>query len=145
MRYQSAFETDDTADLLAWLRNNTSRDDILAKDNRVRLPEGRRRSAKARPLPNEVRSAEFVADLGSLDELQASGVDFVIISESTYMRFERSGMRPKAGGASDAERRRVFYAELRRTFEPVWARSRSTVIYLHPGIEVFRLNPPSAN
>lgn len=139
LRYEAAFQKDDTADLLVWLREHAAESDVIAKDNRVRLPDGARSSNKARPLPNHLHSSEFVADLGTVEKLQADGVDFVIISESTYLRFERSGMRPKVGGAKDAERRRAFYAELRRMFEPVWSRPRSTVIYLHPGLEVYRI------
>ena len=139
LRYDQAFQHDDTADLLAWLRDNTTAKDSIAKDNRIRLPDAKRSSKKARPLPNELRSEEFVADLGPIEKLQTENVEIIIISESTYMRFERSGMRPKQGTASAAERRRTFYQELRRTHEPVWTRPRSTVIYLHPGIEVFRL------
>ena len=140
LRYDQAFQHDDTADLLVWLRSSAAPQDIIAKDNRIRLPDAKRSNKRSSPLPNEIRSAEFVADFGPSEKLQAEGVDLVIISESTYMRFERSGMRPKQGGASDAERRRAFYAELRRSYEPVWSRPRSTVIYLHPGIEVFRLS-----
>jgi hypothetical protein len=139
-RYERAFQVDDTADLLAWLRENTKPEDIIAKDDRVRLPEGRRMARGNRPLPNTVLSAPYSADLGSLEKLQADGVKFLIVSESTYMRFERAGMRPKPGEEDSAEKRRAFYADLRRSYEPVWSRARSTVLYLHPGIEVYRIN-----
>jgi hypothetical protein len=145
LRYEKAFQVDDTADLLEWLRTNSRPGDIIAKDNRVRLPDNRRRTSEHALLPNKVMSSEYVADLGTIEKLEADGVDFLIVSESTYMRFERVGMRPKAGGERDAERRRAFYAELRRNHEPVWARSRSTVIYLHPGLEVYRLNQAASN
>ncbi len=141
VRYIEAFQTDDTADALEWLRSNTRPEEIIAKDNRVRLPNEKRNSKKARPLPNEIRTSEYAADLGTLDELLADGVDYVIVSKSTYGRFERSGFRPKIGGEDDAERRRAFYAELLRAYEPAWSRPRSAVIYLHPGIEIFRISP----
>ncbi len=140
VRYYRAFQTDDTADLTEWLRKNATPGDVIAKDNRVRLPEPRRTNGVAR-LPNKILSAEYAADLGTLEKLENDGVRFAIISESTYMRFERAGMRPKQGGESDAERRRAFYADLRRSYEPVWAKPRGTVIYLHPGLEVYRLTP----
>ncbi len=143
IRYDQAFQTDDTTELLVWLNQHSQADDVIAKDNRVRLPDSRRRSRKARPLPNKILSAEYAADLGTLDKLRADGVKIVIISESTFMRFERAGMRPKEGDGGDAERRRAFYAELRRSYEPAWSRQRSTVIYLHPGIEVYRIAQPN--
>lgn len=139
--YLEAFKNDDTADALEWLRTNTKPEDIIAKDNRVRLPKGDRQSSKARPLRNEVRTSEYAADLGSLEKLHSEGVDYIIVSKSTYGRFERGGFRPKAGGEDDAERRRAFYTELLRSYEPVWSRPRSEVIYLHPGIEIFRISP----
>lgn len=140
LEYMDAFRTDDTADALDWLRQNAKSTDVIAKDDRVRLPDERRKSRKARPLPNKVLSDDYVADLGSIEKLRGDGVEFVIVSESTYKRFERSSLRPKKGGEDDAERRRAFYADLRRSYEPVWSRPRSTVIYLHPGIEIYRIS-----
>ncbi len=143
VRYYAAFQTDDTADLTEWLRQNTQPTDKIAKDNRVRLPEPRRSSRQARPLPNPIVSAEYAADIGTLEKLLSDGFQYALISESTFRRFERAGMKPKAGGEDDAERRRVFYADLRKSFEPVWARPRGTVIYLHPGLEVYRIASPN--
>lgn len=143
LEYIDAFRNDDTAEAMDWLRQNAKPEDIIAKDDRVRLPDERRKSRKARPLPNKVLSDDYVADLGSIDKLRADGVEFIIVSESTYKRFERAGLRPKKGTEDDAERRRSFYAELRRSYEPLWSRPRSTVIYLHPGIEIYRISQPN--
>jgi hypothetical protein len=66
-------------------------------------------------------------------------VTHVAISRSDYERFFLPGLRPRAGEDEVFARRRAFYEELRNVGEEVFRKERGTVLYLHPGIEVYRL------
>ncbi len=142
VRYVGAFQHDDTAELVEWLRANVPLPAMLAKDEKVRLPTPLRHgeSVATSVLPHRILSDAYAADLGSFEELQARGVTHVITTPSTYQKFERAGFRPKQGQEDLYTRRKLFYAALRRDFDdPVWMRKRGTVIYLHPGLEVYRI------
>lgn len=141
LRYEEAFQKDDTSELVQWLRSNVPPNAVIAKDEKVRLPSKERHGVGpgADLLPNTILSEDYVADLGTLEELRAKGVTHIVTTPSTYQRFEREGFRPKEKAAADFERRKYFYSHLRRDFEPVKSWARGTVIYLHPGLEVYRI------
>lgn len=163
LRYWKAFQEDDTGDLVNWVRAEVPADAVLAKDDKVRLPSEQRHglTPEAAPLPQRILSDDYAPDLAlpkellaagytaeqvkaveglpPLQALRAIGVTHVLITDSTFRKFEREGLKSKAGDASANARRGSFYAELRRMREPVWRRERGTVIYLHPGIEVYTL------
>jgi hypothetical protein len=143
LRYDAAFQRDDTAEVTRWLRDNVPPPAVIAKDKKVVLPEKRRhgKGLGAEPLPNEILSDEYVADFGTIEELGARGVTHVVITPNTYKKFERAGLRPKEKDAADFERRKAFYTSLRREYEPIRMWPRGTVIYLHPGLEVYRISP----
>ena len=143
LRYQNAFQRDDTAELVAWLRQNVPPPAAIAKDNKVILPtiERHGEGPGAEPLPNQILTDDYVADFGSIEALRAKGVTHLVISQSTYGKFERAGLRPQENAESDFHRRKMFYTLLRRDFEPVKSWPRGTVIYLHPGLEVYRISP----
>lgn len=141
VRYWQAFQRDDNAELIEWISKEIPADALLAKDNKVRLPTARRHNEDAAPPPHKVLSAEYAADLGTLAELRAKQVAYVLITDSTFQKFESKSLKPKAKDAADFDRRKLFYAELRREEPLVVQWPRSTVIYLHPGIEVYRLAP----
>ena len=146
IKYWQAFQSDDNAELVAWLRTNTAPAAIIAKDEKIRLPEVRRHGI-ALPvalLPNQILSKEYVADLSkskSIDGLRAMGVSYILITDNTYKTFERTGMKPKKSEADDYERRKLFYAELQRDYEPLRTWPRSNVISLHPGIKIYCIAP----
>ncbi len=143
LRYQSAFQRDDTADLVAWLRQNVPATAAIAKDDKVILPtiERHGEGPGAELLPNQILTDDYVADFGSIEALRAKGVTHLVISQSTYGKFDREGLRPKENASDDFHRRKMFYTLLRRDFEPVKNWPRGTVIYLHPGLEVYRIAP----
>ena len=139
--YDRAFQRDDTADLIAWLNTAVPRDAIIAKDNRIALPDPKRKKDAARlgVIPQKIRAAKFAADLGTLDELQAQGVTHVIVSEMDYGKFFLRSLHPQESAQADFERRRDFYDRLFHEGELLWERDKGTVLYLHPGIRVYRL------
>jgi hypothetical protein len=144
LRYYDAFQRDDTAELVQWLRQNVPPPALVAKDEKVRLPTPERhgKGPGAEVLPNVVQSEkDYVADLGEIEELRKKGITHLVITPSTYLKFERAGLRPKEKDAAEFERRKLFYALLRRDFDPVRMWVRGTVLYLHPGLEVYRIAP----
>jgi hypothetical protein len=143
LRYHEAFQRDDTAELVRWLRENVPPPAIIAADEKVRLPTTLRHGngPGAALLPNIILRKDYVADLGTLEELRAKGVTHIVTTPSTYQRFERAGFSPSPAAAPDFERRKLFYSLLRRDHEPLRSWPRGTVIYLHPGFEVYRVGP----
>jgi hypothetical protein len=141
LRYDLAFATDDTQALIEWLRTKLPPTAVLAKDGRIELPDPERKKDAARMgvIPQKVITARFVADLGTREELLAKGVTHVVVSESDYGRFFLPSLRPQRGERADFERRKAFYEGLLRDEELLFERERGTVIYLHPGIRVYRL------
>lgn len=142
--YWRAFRVDDNRDLIAWLRTELPPTAVLAKDNRIALPDPARRKDAARfgAIPQKVIGARFVPDIGTVEELRAKGVTHVVVSESDYGRFFLASLRPQSGERADFERRKAFYEALLRDHQPLFERERGTVIYLHPGIRVYRLPEP---
>jgi hypothetical protein len=154
LRYERAFQHDDTQELIDWLRREVPPTAVIVKDNRILLPNPERKSDAQRMgvIPQKVvvtpvrdpeaKRVRFAADVGSIQELQAAGVTHVAISESDYGRFFLESLRPKEGGEGDYQRQRQFYEALRaRKGDLVFERERGTVIYLHPGIEVYQIGP----
>jgi len=149
--YDDAFQRDDTADLIAWMNlapPECPRDAVVAKDNRVPLPDpGRKKHAhRLGVVPQKIvtpRSiglrSDFAADIGTIEEMLKKGITHVAVSESDYGKFFLEGLRPQSSEKSDFERRREFYDRLFRECELVFDRDRGTVIYLHPGLRVYRL------
>lgn len=140
-RYDAAFRSDDNAELLAWVRQLPPAA-VISKDSRVRLPDPQSAEDARRfaPLPQRIMGGKrFAADHGTVAEQRARGVTHVAISRSDYERFFLPGLRPRAGEEKEFARRRAFYAELREVGEEVFRRERGTVLYLHPGLQVYRL------
>lgn len=142
-RYDAAFRTDDNAELLAWVRAALPPDAVVSKDSRVRLPDPRSKKGRGSfaPVPQKVLGGGFAADHGTIAEQRAKGVTHVAVSESDYGRFFLRDLRPRAGQEEVFAQRKAFYEELLRNGEEVFGRDRGTVLYLHPGLRVYRLPP----
>lgn len=148
LAYDAAFQRDDTRDLIEWLRREVPADAVIAKDNRVPLPDPARKKHAARlgVIPQKIVTprgfgvkSDFVADIGPLEDMLAKGITHVVVSESDYGKFFLASLRPQSSEQSAFERRREFYDRLFRECDLVFERERGTVIYLHPGIRVYRL------
>ncbi len=139
VKYYRAFRKDDLTDLTAWL-NTELPNAKLAVDRKVMLPTPKRRKFNAYqpPVTAEIigRNIESFADA---DALRAEGVTHIVLSESAYGRYQLKSLRPQPG-AEETHRKAIrLYRELQDGNQPLWKRPRSTVIYLHPGLEVYEL------
>ena len=141
-QYDEAFQEDDLQALRGWIRTELPAGAVIVKDHRVELPEPRRKKedASSGTIPQKVLARRYAADWGSLEDLRVLGVTHVIVSESDYGRFFLKSLRPQKDAEPDFLRRKAFYEQLFRSFSPLWERDRGTVIYLHPGIRVYRIS-----
>ncbi len=138
LRYERAFQRDDSRELQAWCRAELPADAVLAKDSRIWLPDpGKPDGVPADAIPQKVVPAKFVADLGTLDELRAQGITHVAVSESDYGRFFLKSLQPKKGQEIEFSKRKAFYETLFRDGKLLREWERGTVIYLHPGVRVY--------
>jgi hypothetical protein len=146
MTYNTAFQRDDNAELLEWVRTQAPPDAVIAKDSRVQLPDpgNPKDKTRFRSMPQKILSERYAADVGSIDQMRQMGVTFVAVSESDYGKFRLRSLRPQAEEAASFARRKKFYDNLLRDGELVFERERGAVLYLHPGLRVYRL-PPKAN
>ena len=142
--YFAAFQDDDNAEFIAWIKAELPPDAVIAKDSRIQLPDPGNAKDLRRfaPLPQKILAERYVADLGTMEVLRARGVTHLAVSESDYGRFLLTGSIPQKGGAEDFARRKAFYETLLRDGKPIFQRERGTVLYLHPGIRLYRLPPP---
>ena len=140
LRYERAFQSDDSRDLQAWCREHLAADAVIAKDSRIWLPDPKKEEGvPVTAIPQKVVPSKFAADLGTLEELRAKGITHVAVSESDYGRFFRESLRPKKGEEADFARRKIFYERLFRERTPVFQRERGTMLYLHPGIRIYEI------
>jgi hypothetical protein len=141
-QYDAAFVRDDISALLTWMRRELPADAVVVADSKAGLLNPKRKKNKGRTqgIPQKVIISKLASDLGTVDELRAKGVTHVVISESSYGRFFRSDLRPKDPKKNaQFEAGRQFYEELLRSGELLFEKERGTVIYLHPGIRVYRI------
>jgi hypothetical protein len=140
-RYDRAFVQDDIADLAAWMRKDLPPDAVVVADSRTGLqqPGRRRQPGRATDVPQKLMVMKLAADGGSLDELRAQGVGYVVVSETSYGRFFRDDLRAKDQDDAHYLKAKAFYDRLLREGDLLFERDRGTVIYLHPGIRVYKL------
>jgi hypothetical protein len=144
LEYEGAFQRDDTAEMIDFLRREVPANAVILKDNRIALPDPERKKHAARlgVIPQKVIAERYAADFAKFEELAAKNVTHVIISEQDYGRYFRKNLKPQKGAESRFAESRRFYERLRAEAELLWERKRGTVIYLHPGIEIYRLRTP---
>ncbi len=143
--YFAAFQHDDNAEFIAWIKANLPPDAVIAKDSRIKLPVAGSRENLRRyaPLPQQVLAKRYAADFGTIEDLRARGVTHLAVSQTDYGRFLLPGLIPQQGEAGDFARRKAFYEALLRDGDLSFGRERSAVLYLHPGIRLYRLPPPT--
>ena len=143
-QYFAAFQRDDNAELIAWIKAELPPDAVIAKDSRIRLPDPESEKDRRRfaPMSQKILAERYAADLGTVAEMRALGVTHLAVSKTDYGRFLLPGLTPQKIERGDFERRKAFYEKLIRDEEPIFVRDRGTVLDLHPGIRIYRL--PSA-
>jgi hypothetical protein len=145
--YYRAFREDDRKELAQWISKNLPADAVIAQDTYVGLPTpDRPERLKVQPLLAQKilsgkRPLVELTDSENPDSLRAQGVTYVVTSESDYGRYRRATLEPKDDKQAEFLRKKKFYDNLRANYPLLWSRSRSAVIYLHPGLELYDLAP----
>ena len=131
---------------IAWIKAELPPTAVIAKDSRIKLPDpdSARDRQRYAPMPQKILAERYVADLGTMEELRARGVTHLAVSPTDYGRFLLPGLIPREGERAGFEHRKAFYEELLRSEEPIFRRERGVVLYLHPGIRLYRV-PPAAD
>jgi len=138
IRYYRAFRSDDTADLVAWLNTHVPAGARVAIDHKVMIA---RTGEDDKPhLPRVNAEVVEVDDYETRDALRKAGVTHLVLSQSVYGRYRLKSLRPKADAREEYNRKKAFYDDI-LSDDPLWERKRNTVIYLHPGLEVYALEP----
>ncbi len=141
LAYERAFQRDDNAELIKYLRTEVPPDAVLLKDNAIALPDPKKQKHAARVgiIPQRVIARRYAADFGPFDTLKGAGITHVIVTETDYGRYFRERLKPQKGQENEFAKSRDFYQRLFKEAELLNEWDRSTVIYLHPGIRIYRL------
>jgi hypothetical protein len=140
------FAWDDREVLRAWVEQNLPASAVIAQDARVNLPDPETWEHRDEPpLAQRLIGKEFVADLGTLDELRRRGITHVAVAKPTYGRFWYA--RPTARTAEEFARRKAFYTTLGLgeggALAPgvrlVWEQADGPITYLQPGLKLFEI------
>lgn len=127
------FTTNNRDDLVRWLLTNTQPEEKIAQDDRVALehqPEFRSR---------KVLGSHYVADLGSVEDLRANGVRWVVVNDGNLVLFEKRAANE--GNDPRFVRRREFYQTLQKQKRALILKE-SAVSALNPGLVLFDLQNP---
>jgi hypothetical protein len=140
-QYDAAFIRDDISALISWMKTELPHNAVVYADSRTGLadPTKKKNAFRARTVPQKLVISKLAADKGTLDEIREEGGTHVAVSESSYGRFFRKDLRSKDLSQKNFLKAKAFYEELLRNGELLFERDRGTVIYLHPGIRVYRL------
>ena len=141
LQYQEAFANDDTAETLAWLQAELPAGTLVGIGPRtgVPVPERKNNQDRMRIVPASIRVTQLKPEKDSVESLRARGVQYVIISETNYGRYFRGDLRTQDASNTSFQTAKAFYESLLRQGTLVLEKDRSTVIYLHPGLRVYRL------
>jgi hypothetical protein len=135
------FRHDDRVELAAWVRANVPLDAIIVEDHRVNLAASAPGDESGKPqIPQHVLDNDYAADLGTLDEMKEWGMVYVAVSKRAYERYFSKNLKPRDFEKADYDRRKEFYARLFAEGELVWERESRGIVYLQPGLRLYRLD-----
>lgn len=133
-RYCEDFQKDSRGDLARWILAHHIRKEELATSLWTRLP-----GIYEAQFITGVTPPDYVADLGTLDQLRSMGFRWVIVSDVESLRF----LSPEQTGDSLSrfhfERRQIFYETLRNEADLRWSEVPGPVYNLQPGLKLYEL------
>jgi hypothetical protein len=131
--YYLGFGNDGRAAMAAYLKANVPAGTVIAQDKRVDLD--------ALKLPYEFRGKLFAAEVGTIDELRATGIEYVAVAEGDYGRYFLKKLRPTDEGAEKFAKYYEFYKRLFAEGEKIYECPAGRLQYLQPHIMLYRLPP----
>ncbi len=130
------FRRDSRSDLAVWMSAHLSKNARVATSLWTRLP-GFYQGQYALGAP----PADYVADLGTLDDLRKIGYSWVAVAEVEYRRFDNPLQAGTAASQATFLRRRSFYHDLKSHADLRWSEPLGMVYNLHPGLQLYQLRP----
>jgi len=139
LSYYRAFQTDDRAELAAWL-NAQHPTAVLAQDSRTLLPtRERKKLLPYQPVLQAQILDEPLSKIADLATLRVEGVTLVALCQDDFGCYNLKSLRPQRGNEEAYRKTGAFYRALREGRSPLWERARGLVTYLHPGLMVYDL------
>ncbi len=143
LSYYRAFQTDDRAELAAWL-NAHHPTATLAQDRQTLLPTPEEKRWGSHPPALSAHVIHEPLDaFPDLAALRAGGVTLVALCQADFGGYDLKSLRPQRGGEAAWQKTGALYRALREGRKPLWERPRGLVAYLHPGLMVYNLPPES--
>ncbi len=138
---RAQFKADDRQELEAWMNDNLPAGSSVVQDYTIHLPDpgDHKQEGIKRAFKHTVRGHEFVAELGTLAELRAQGVRYVVTSPKKSQRYTDGGMAPSDAVKEEFERRKSFYSALPLEAKLLKKWDMAEIDTLHPGIELYDL------
>ncbi len=138
-KIDAQFQTDDRRELETWMNGNLPAGGKVVQDDTIHLPDpdDHKQEGIVRAFQHPVTTREFVADLGTLAELRAQGVRYVVTSPKKSQRYTGGAMMPGDAVKVEFERRKTFYEALPREAKLLKRWDIAEIDTLHPGIELY--------
>jgi hypothetical protein len=117
-RYAYQFGHDSRMLARRWLAEHAPAQGLICQDATAGLAG----ELPGQPTPPQERlkTSQYAADLGSVDELTSSGVRMIVLCDLSYARYLRAGVKPAPGKEAEFERRRRWYRQLLEMGKPAW-------------------------
>jgi len=140
------FQHDHRRELADWIAANVPHTATIGVEDRVGIPydKPRRFCEVPPPLPQPVRGARSAADLGLLDELRASGMTHIAVTEAQSDVFLQEPQNAARARDEAFQRRRQFYQRLFTEGRLVWSRESGNVGVLNPSLRLYEIAPPAS-
>lgn len=140
--YLDQFENDSRRSLALWARKHLPMDAVVLEDGTAQILKYHEWVKFGRPMPFQIISKKWAADMGSLAQARANGVTHVAICDMAYGRFFEKHAAPLPGWERLVEARKQFYTDLLREGRLVWASvpSINMKAYTNPAIHVFEVD-----
>ena len=133
------FHGDSRRELIAFLRAQVPADAIIAHDRRVALTRGREAALSLDyelPQPT-LQATRLLSDLGTLEEFVERGVHYFVVTGEDYAHIFNAPLT--ARNAETKARCEAFYGGLFQRGQLLWESQPGRLVYLHPGLRVYRL------
>jgi Dolichyl-phosphate-mannose-protein mannosyltransferase len=130
------FREDTRAEMVAWIGDHLPADALIAEDVHARL--GLWDQVEGGPrLRQRVLSAHHrLPELGTLDELRARGVGYLVLCHEDYGKLFREGASTRALHKAEL---RAFYERVMREGQLLWEGDEGDLSYIHPGLRLYRI------
>ena len=139
---RAQFKVDDRRELETWMNETLPAGSSVVQDFTIHLPDetDHKQEDLHREFKFKVRGHEFVPELGTLAELRAQGVRYVVTSPKKSQRYTGGGMAPSEEVKDEFERRKSFYSALPKEAKLLKKWDIAEIDTLHPGIELYQIS-----